>query len=90
MPIDRRRLAWRTSKWAIVGFTIKGTFTLSLMGYAAFTAWAGEPLSATEMLSHAVVLVAATALIGALCMTRYIRRKHAERTQAEPRRSDQR
>ncbi|MES2177641.1 MAG: hypothetical protein V4550_07215 [Gemmatimonadota bacterium] len=76
LPIDRSKLAQRTVLWTIIGFSVKGTVTLAIMAYSAFVVWSGDNAE-NELFSHALALVVVTALIGALCMTRYIARRNA-------------
>lgn len=75
MTIDRRQLLRRSSKWAVVGFTLKGTCTLSIMLWTAFTAWSGKSLSGEGLLWHGVAVSAVTLGIGAVCVTRFVRRR---------------
>lgn len=62
------------SKWTIIGFTLKGVCTLSIMAWSGTSFWMGQRATSSGLWWHVGILAATTCAIGAVCIRRAMKR----------------
>lgn len=70
----KRGLVRGASKWTIIGFTLKGVCTLSIMAWSGTSVWLGQRATSSGVWWHVGMIAASTCAVGAVCVRRAMKR----------------